>query len=55
MMATKQPWPPDELRMKSADFDLIMQMALDVAAPLAEPKPKAKRKKRAVSKKAAKP
>ena len=50
-MSKPAPRSGDPLRMKSADFDLVMQKALGVAAPKAEPKPKTKAKKRVASKK----
>lgn len=53
-MKSTQTTKPDELRMKSADFDNIMRGALGVAAPPVEPKKKATPKKRTAAKKATK-
>ncbi len=53
-MMTKHPAQPDELRMKSDDFDRVMRGALGVAAPPVAPKPKPAPKKRPAAKKTAK-
>ena len=50
-MSTKAAQQPDELRMKSDDFDRMMRGALGVPAPAAEVKVKAQPKKRAAAKK----
>jgi hypothetical protein len=53
-MKSAQSAKPDELRMKSDDFDRIMRGALGVATPPVAPKPKAAPKKQAAAKKTAK-